>query len=72
MKRLIIWFNPNKEIYYYKIVKVHYVDYFVGYENSYGHQVVLIIDDLIFQQKKKISLKKRLIKKIIRFLDKKL
>lgn len=72
MKRLIVWYNPNKKIYYYKIIKTHYIDYFIGYKNSYNHEVVLIIDDLYFQQKRTNSLKKRLIKKIIRFLNRKL
>jgi len=70
MKRLIIWHNSKKNIYYYKVVKGYYVNYYVGYKNSYDHEVVLIIDDLIFQQKKYL-LKKRL-KAFIRFLDKKI
>lgn len=72
MKRLIVWFNPNNKTYYYKIVKTYYVDYFVGYKNSYNHEVVLVIDNLYFEQKRTNSLKKRLIKKIIRFLNRKL
>lgn len=69
MKRLIVWYNPHKKEYYYKVVRTHYIDYYVGVKNSYDHEVVLVIHDLIFDIKKK-SHKERFRKKLIRFLDK--
>ena len=71
MKRIIIWHNPNKNNYYYRVIKTNYVEYEIGYKNSYDHEIVLIIDDLLLQHNRN-SLKRRLIKKIIRFLDKKI
>ena len=71
MKKIIVWYNPNKEVYYYRVVKCNYVEYTVGFKNSYNHEIVLVIDDF-FVQHNHYSLKKRLIKKIIRFLDKKI
>lgn len=70
MKRLlVIWFNKNKNSYYYKFVSGFYCKYEVGYVNQYDHEVIMIIDvynDLL----KKVSLKKRVITKLISFLQK--
>lgn len=71
MKKLVVWYNPNKKNYYYKFVNGWYTDYKMGYKNQYNHEVILIIDDC-YIMKPKIPLKKRLIKRIIRFLDKQL
>lgn len=40
---ILIWFNPRLETYYTKFYK-HYIEnkYFVGYRNSYGHEVIQI------------------------------
>lgn len=46
MKKLVIWYNPNKDIYYYRIVRgIFYerYDYKEGSVNNYGHVIVLII-----------------------------
>ena len=68
---LIIWYNPKKNIYYYKYVTGIYQDYFVGFVNQYNHVIVLILK-LNFYKSKKTPLRKRLIRKIISFLEKKL
>lgn len=63
LNRIIIW-KKLDNTYYYRIIKGHYSDYFVGYQNSYGHEVVLIIDNLEYRIKKiprKVRLKKQLI-----------
>ena len=47
MKRLIVWYNPNKNVYYYKVVRGIYYeryDYVVGSVNNYGHVIVLVVD----------------------------
>ena len=69
MKKIIVWHNLNKDIFYYKIVKGYYTDYKIGYKNQYNHEVILIIDDVYFETYK-IPLKKRLLRKIISFLEK--
>lgn len=46
MKKIVIWCNPYKKEFYYKIVKHRYLDYRVGMVNSYGHFIVLIIPNI--------------------------
>lgn len=70
---IVIWYNPNKNIYYYRKVKGGYQDYYVGYKNQYNHEVVLLIDvyeDLIAYKKNRYSAKNRLIDKLQKCLDK--
>lgn len=67
--KIIVWYNPKKNIYYYKKVKGFYADYYVGYVNSYGHEVVLLIDNLFINTYRQ-SFKVRLINRLIRFLEK--
>ena len=50
---ILIWFNPNNESYYQRILKGFYSDYCLGYENSYGHILVQIF---IIRDKKIISI----------------
>lgn len=68
MLRLIVWKKPNN-IYYYRVVKTHYTDYFVGYKNSYNHEIVLIITNLDYKIKK-TPFKKRLKRRIINYIEK--
>lgn len=46
MKKIIVWCNPYKKEFYYRITNFRYVDYRVGYINSYGHFIVLIIPNI--------------------------
>lgn len=67
--KIIVWLKPNSHTYYYKIVRGFYADYYVGYKNSYNHEVILIIDvyrDLVHKEK----LLKKVLKKLISFLQK--
>ena len=48
LNRIVIW-KKNNNSYYYRIYHHCFLKYDVGYHNSYGHEVVLIIDD--FQEK---------------------
>ena len=68
LNRIIIWKKQDNS-YYYRIVKGHYSNYEIGYVNSYGHQIVLIIDNLEYRVRKK-PLKNRVKKKIINFIEK--
>lgn len=46
MKKLVVWYKPNQNTYYYRITKGLYherYDYKVGSYNSYGHKIVLVI-----------------------------
>ena len=65
--RLIIWYNPNKDIYYHKFVWGWYCNYKVGYINGYGHEVVYILELPSFYR---LSLFQRALKRTIRFLEK--
>ncbi len=63
---LVVWYNPSKDLYYYKIVSILYSNK-EGYTNSYGHKIVLMIP--ITFQIKGHSLRKRIIRYIIAFLE---
>ena len=66
--KLVIWYNPNKDVYYYKKYVTLYQELKVGFKNGYGHEVCLVIpvDFKIHKEK----LRKRLIKRLIAFLEK--
>lgn len=66
--KVIIWYNPNKNIFYHKAVKGYYRNYVIGEKNQYKHQIVDIIDLEFYEFK--YSLKKRLLRKLISFLEK--
>lgn len=67
MYAVVVYYNPNKNSYYYR--KYYHSSFDrrceVGYKNSYGHEVILVID---LTSNEKISLKKRVIDRLIRFL----
>lgn len=68
--QIIIWYNEKKNDYYYKTVhSYNYKKYFKGFKNQYEHEVVLVIEN-IYLEKPKINIKKRVITKIISFLQK--
>lgn len=71
MKKIVIWYNPNKRIYYYKLVWGFYANYYVGYRNQFNHEVVLIIDRVDIKIKKD-PLKTRVLTGIINYLQKKI
>lgn len=50
--RIIVWFNPQKNDYYYKVMQTYYNPYFKGYKNQFNHEIVLIID-LVYGRKPK-------------------
>lgn len=65
---IVVWFNPNKKEYYYKIVKGYYRKYEVGEKNRYGHTIILVIDmykDIYY----KTSYKRKVLRKFISFLQ---
>lgn len=68
MPIVVVWFNPNKKEYYYKIVKGYYKRYFVGYKNQYNHEVILVIP-LKYEVIYKIPLRKKVLTKLISFLQ---
>ena len=65
MYHIIVWYNPNKDSYYYR--KAYYLsnEREIGFKNNYGHEIVLIID---LCNNEKISLKRRIIDRLIMFL----
>ena len=73
MNKILIYHNLNDNTYYYKLVKHRSYNYYVGYINQYNHKIVLIIDNILENfYIYRPPLKKRIIKKLINFLEKKL
>lgn len=66
--KIIIW-KKKDNTYYYREVSGFYANYHIGYENQYGHEVILIIDHFK-DYVRPISFRKRAIKKVISFLQK--
>lgn len=67
MYQVVVWYNPNRDSYYYRKYVYLREYYVIGYKNQYNHEIVLIID---LTGHEKIDRKKVFIKRIIRFLDK--
>lgn len=68
MKKIIIWYNPNKHIYYYKISYDFFDKFKVGFKNQYNHSVILVIDiykEILYRE----PLKNKVINRLIRFLQ---
>ena len=69
---LVVWFVPKTKRYYFKILKHNYNNYYVGYINEYNH-IVVIYDDIssyLFITRNYYTLKRRLIRLLISFLNK--
>lgn len=71
MRKLIVWFNPKKGVYYHRIVRGTYLEssYFVGFENQYGHKIVHVVDNFDFDFKH-VPLRQRIINKSFSYLQK--
>lgn len=67
--KLVIWQKPDGTIYYRKIKNLF--GYNVGYINAYNHKVIFSIDLNELFYRKKLSLRTRLINKLINWLEKK-
>jgi len=65
---IVIWHNKEKKKYYYRRVSGHYTKYYIGYNNQFGHEVILVID--IIDKDYQYSRKTRIIDKIISWLNK--
>lgn len=78
MKKVIVWYNPNKDIYYHRLIKCHYAEanytYEIGSLNSYNHVIVDIIplsEYLVdYDYNYFVHLKRKTINKCISFLKK--
>lgn len=68
MKQILVYHKLNDNTYYYKIVNLSFVRYKENTINSKNHELVLIIRDI--KPKKRKDFKKRLINRLIRFLEK--
>ena len=69
--KVIVWHNPhkvNKDKYYYRVVTGYYSDYYVGYVNKYGHEIIAVVEDKIFIKKK--TIKDRVVSRLINLLNK--
>ncbi len=81
---LLLYYNPTYDKYYLRYYKYVHYDYYLGYENQYGHMVVsiLVIQDkglvsvndlreyMLQKNRRKIGLKERLINRGIDLLNK--
>lgn len=67
-KIILIYHNLNNNSYYYRTVRTTCKEYEIGQKNQYNHQIILIIPG-IYLYKYKISLLKRLLTRIIIFLQ---
>lgn len=73
MSKLVVWYVPKKNYYYYKIINGGYRNYHVGLKNSYDHEIIIVVDDIYLEQykvSKFTQLKRRLKRKLISFLEK--
>ena len=75
MKKVVVWFNPNKNVYYHKCIYCHYSEHYtyeIGSLNSYGHIIVDIIPlaDYVHNEPSLKRLKIKAINKCISFLKK--
>ena len=68
--QLIVW-KKGDNSFYYKLVRGTYTRYYVGFKNRYNHEVVYMIDK-VYVLSNEPSFKQKCIKRIIRFLQKKL
>ena len=68
---LVVWFNPHKQEYYYRLCKTNYSDYHVGFVNQYDH-IVVLFDEITFCYSKRLSVpvKTRIKKSMISFIEK--
>lgn len=72
MRTLVIWYNRNKDCYYYRFLSILPKVYRVGYVNQYNHEIVLLISSKEVQPvviKKYISIRKGLCEILIRFFS---
>lgn len=84
---LLIWYNHNHNNFYYRFcycIDLNINDYYVGYKNAYGHEIISILlfdedktiyiknfkDCLKYYKPKKIKFKYVLIDKLISLLNK--
>lgn len=68
---LVVWFNPHKQEYYYRLIKWNYNDYKVGFVNQYDHVIVLFDELKVYTSKKlNVPVKKRIKRGMINFLEK--
>lgn len=59
--RVIIWFNPNNGKFYHKKINGWRNDYYVGFKNCYGHEVIYIVEaNNLYPDKKFKNIKLRL------------
>lgn len=70
-KYIVVYYNPNKKEYYYKVVG-YASKYEVGYKNSYDHEVILIINVYEIWYPPKVSIRKKVLRKLISFLQNRL
>lgn len=67
MDIIVVWFNPNKNEYYYKIVKGYYRKYNINDKNRYGHVIILTIP--LYKLFYKVPIRRKVITKVISFLQ---
>lgn len=70
-KYLCVWYNMNNNTFYYKFIRYHNEDYYVGFVNQYNHQ--LIIYDRVSFYVERVSLSyytRKELRRLISLLEK--
>lgn len=70
MSKLVVWHNQNNDTFYCKFVTGIYAKYEVGYVNQYNHKIVFVKDNVYEFQYKRSSLRLKVIRRLISFLQK--
>ena len=70
MRQIVIWHKLRDNSYYWRDVMGTYAKYEIGFKNQFGHEIVLIIDDIWYRQPQKKSLRKKMLTRLISFLQK--
>lgn len=68
-RKIIVWYDFNNSKVYHRCINDFFDRYFIGYKNQYNHEVIDIVyvyNELIYKE----PLKSKVIKRIIRFLQK--
>ena len=83
---LLVYYNPTKDKFYLKYYKYKNREYYVGYKNQFGHEVIRLyiiqgkelisydnVDDYMYENynsKKRVPFKIKLINRLIDLLNK--
>ena len=68
--QIVIWYKPKTRVYYHRLIRGFRGRYEVGYINSYGHEVVDVIDIEFYIEKPRKLYQKKLLNNLRCLIDK--